>query len=81
MLTTKRYEYLGFDKIGFHPILNNHRALNTAKVTHLEKDILGMMEFKPRISPQLKTMDSALFQPRWGQLKDLLKDGKPARKK
>jgi len=46
MLTTKRYEYLNFDKIGFHPILNNHRALNAAKVAHLEKDILtnGLLE-------------------------------------
>jgi len=46
MLTTKRYEYLGISKIGFHPILNNHRPLNAAKVTHLEKDILtnGLLE-------------------------------------
>jgi propionate CoA-transferase len=42
----------------------------------LERDILGMMEFKPRISPHLKTMESALFQPKWGQLKDLLKESK-----
>jgi hypothetical protein len=46
MLTTKRYEYLNFDKIGFHPVLNNHRALNPSKVSHLEKDILtnGLLE-------------------------------------
>lgn len=46
MLTTKRYEYLNINKIGFHPILNNHRPLNAAKVTHLEKDILtnGLLE-------------------------------------
>ncbi|MGB7566795.1 MAG: ParB/RepB/Spo0J family partition protein [Chitinivibrionales bacterium] len=46
MLTTKRYEYLNIDKIGFHPVLNNHRALNPSKVSHLEKDILtnGLLE-------------------------------------
>jgi hypothetical protein len=46
MLTTKRYEYLGIEKIGFHPILNNHRALVASKVAHLEKDILtnGLLE-------------------------------------
>ena len=27
MLTTKRYEYLDIDKIGFHPVLNNHRRI------------------------------------------------------
>jgi hypothetical protein len=31
-----------------------------------------MMEFKPLISPQLKTMDSALFLPKWGRLEELL---------
>jgi propionate CoA-transferase len=46
----------------------------------LERDILGMMEFKPRISPQLKIMESALFQPKWGQLKDLLKESKSGKK-
>jgi ParB family transcriptional regulator, chromosome partitioning protein len=46
MLTTKRYEYCSIDKIGFHPILNNHRGINAAKVTHLETDILsnGLLE-------------------------------------
>jgi ParB family transcriptional regulator, chromosome partitioning protein len=46
MLTTKRYEYCAIDKIGFHPILNNHRSITTAKVAHLESDILknGLLE-------------------------------------
>jgi ParB family transcriptional regulator, chromosome partitioning protein len=46
MLTTKRYEYCAIDKIGFHPILNNHRGINAAKVAHLETDILanGLLE-------------------------------------
>jgi ParB family transcriptional regulator, chromosome partitioning protein len=46
MLTTKRYEYCAIDKIGFHPILNNHRSIATAKVSHLESDIVknGLLE-------------------------------------
>ncbi|NLV30715.1 MAG: acyl CoA:acetate/3-ketoacid CoA transferase [Acidobacteria bacterium] len=38
----------------------------------LERDILGMMDFRPRISPALKKMDAALFQPGWGGLEALL---------
>ena len=38
----------------------------------LEQDILGMMDFKPRISPQLKIMDKEMFQPKWGRLKEFL---------
>jgi propionate CoA-transferase len=46
----------------------------------LERDILGMMEFAPRIAPQLGTMDSALFQPRWGKLKEILKESRMAKR-
>jgi propionate CoA-transferase len=38
----------------------------------LEKDILGMMEFKPRISPDLASMDPSIFLPQWGCLKEAL---------
>lgn len=38
----------------------------------VKRDILAMMEFTPLISPELKTMDSGIFQPKWGRLKDLL---------
>jgi propionate CoA-transferase len=38
----------------------------------LERDIFGMMEFKPVVSPQLKLMDEAMFQPTWGKLETLL---------
>ena len=38
----------------------------------LERDIFGMMDFKPIVSPDLKLMDSALFQPKWGKLEELL---------
>lgn len=38
----------------------------------LEKDILAQMDFKPRISPALKTMPSEIFQPVWGKLKQTI---------
>lgn len=40
----------------------------------LEKDVLMLMEFKPSISPSLKTMDSGIFQEKWGQLKAIIED-------
>jgi ParB family transcriptional regulator, chromosome partitioning protein len=46
MLATKRFEYLRFDEIKVHQAVTNHRNLNGAKVSHLEKDILanGLLE-------------------------------------
>lgn len=46
MLTTKRYEYLAFDRIQEHPGIRNHRPINRAKVEHYETDILknGLLE-------------------------------------
>ncbi len=38
----------------------------------LERDILRMMDFEPRISPRLKTMDEKMFLPEWGGLKEIL---------
>jgi propionate CoA-transferase len=35
----------------------------------LEKDILPHMDFKPRISPDLKLMPEEIFYPEWGKLK------------
>jgi propionate CoA-transferase len=35
----------------------------------LEKDILGNMDFKPIISPDLKRMPPGIFRPVWGDLK------------
>jgi propionate CoA-transferase len=35
----------------------------------LEKDILAQMDFKPVISPDLKTMPEEIFYPEWGKLK------------
>ncbi|MBN1569165.1 MAG: acyl CoA:acetate/3-ketoacid CoA transferase [Acidobacteria bacterium] len=39
---------------------------------NLEKDILAQMDFKPRISPNLKTMMPELFLPKWGRLREIL---------
>jgi len=46
MLTTKRYEYMSFDKVRIHPLISNHRPLHPDKVAHLERDILtnGLIE-------------------------------------
>ena len=38
----------------------------------LEKDIIGAMEFRPRISANLKEMPAEIFQEQWGQLRALL---------
>jgi propionate CoA-transferase len=39
----------------------------------LEKDVLNLMEFKPVISPNLKTMPEEIFQTKWGQLLQIIK--------
>lgn len=46
MLTTKRYEYMSFDKVRIHPLISNYRPLHPDKVAHLERDILtnGLLE-------------------------------------
>jgi propionate CoA-transferase len=38
----------------------------------LDRDILGMMYFKPRIANDLKTMDETMFLPTWGRLKKII---------
>jgi propionate CoA-transferase len=38
----------------------------------LEKDVLAAMEFRPRISKDLKEMPSDLFQPVWGKLRQIM---------
>jgi propionate CoA-transferase len=40
----------------------------------LEKDILAQMDFKPRISNDLKLMPSEIFQPKFGILKDIIQE-------
>ncbi len=39
----------------------------------LERDILAHMDFKPRISPELKEMPTEIFGEKWGKLQDILK--------
>lgn len=38
----------------------------------LEKDVLGQMEFKPIISPNLKLMPEGIFKPAWGELRRII---------
>jgi propionate CoA-transferase len=38
----------------------------------LEQDILAQMDFRPEISPNIKTMDKALFCERWGGLGEVI---------
>lgn len=38
----------------------------------LEQDIIGMMDFKPIVSPDLRLMDSSLFESKWGRLEAIL---------
>jgi ParB-like chromosome segregation protein Spo0J len=46
MLTTKRFDYVPFDRVHLHPSVANHRPLNEAKVAHYAEDILrnGLLE-------------------------------------
>ena len=46
--------------------------LEIAPGIDLEKDVLALMEFKPIISPDLKTMPGEIFQPKWGKLKGII---------
>lgn len=39
----------------------------------LEKDVLSAMDFRPEISPNLKTMDPGIFQETWGGLGKYMK--------
>jgi propionate CoA-transferase len=38
----------------------------------LGKDILAQMDFKPRISPELKGMPGEIFLPKWGRLREIV---------
>ena len=38
----------------------------------LEKNVLAQMDFKPAISPDLKSMPEEIFQPTWGRLKEII---------
>lgn len=49
MLATKRYEYLSIELIEYHHTLTNHRELDLAKVSHLERDIVSNGLFEPLV--------------------------------
>lgn len=40
----------------------------------IERDILVNMEFTPAVSPDLKSMDPAIFEEKWGKLADFIKN-------
>ena len=42
----------------------------------LEKNILAQMDFKPRVSPELKSMPGDIFHPKWGKLRERMESGK-----
>ncbi|UWG98089.1 acyl CoA:acetate/3-ketoacid CoA transferase [Dehalobacter sp. DCM] len=42
----------------------------------LQKDILDLMEFQPKVSPNLKTMPAEIFQPKFGILKEAIEANK-----
>jgi propionate CoA-transferase len=42
----------------------------------VEKDILAQMDFKPKVSPNLKPMPSGLFRPKWGGLRAVIETQK-----
>lgn len=46
MLATKRYDYIAFDLVQKHPLIENHRPVNAQKVAHYKDDILsnGLLE-------------------------------------
>ena len=42
----------------------------------VDKDILAQMDFKPKVSPNLKPMPSGLFRPKWGGLRAVIETQK-----
>jgi propionate CoA-transferase len=70
----KKYPVIFITERGVFNLENQQLTLiEIAPGVDPERDIFGMMDFKPLVSPDLKLMDSALFQPKWGKLEELLK--------
>ena len=46
--------------------------IEIAPGVRLKEDVLGQMNFVPRISPDLKSMPEGIFQPKWGELREIL---------
>jgi len=70
---SKKYPVLFITERGVFRLDNQQLILTEiAPGVDLERDIFGMMDFKPSVSPDLKLMDGALFQPKWGRLEELL---------
>ena len=52
--------------------MNKAELIEIAPGIDLEKDIIGAMEFRPRISDNLQEMPAEIFQEQWGQLRELM---------
>jgi propionate CoA-transferase len=46
--------------------------IEVAPGVDVEKDVLAQMEFKPRTSPNLKTMPAGIFRSKWGGLRAII---------
>ncbi len=70
----RKYPVLFITERGVFKLENRELILiEIAPGIDLERDILGMMEFKPRISSDLTSMDPSMFLPEWGRLGESLK--------
>ena len=54
----------------FRLIPEGLELIEIAEGVDLEKDVFGKMEFRPKVSPELKKMDPRLFRPGLMGLKD-----------
>ncbi len=71
----KNYPVLFVTERGVFRLVNKELILiEIAPGVDLEKDILRMMEFRPKIAPGLKTMDETIFHPKWGRLQEKLEN-------
>jgi propionate CoA-transferase len=69
----KKYPVLFVTERGVFKLENKELILTEiAPGVDLERDIFGMMEFRPRISSDLISMDETMFLPKWGKLNEFL---------
>ncbi len=65
---------------GVFKMENGHMILvEIAPGIDLQRDILNIMDFRPRISPELKIMDPEIFHPVWGKLREFIQASEGSR--